>query len=383
MAIASAVIANAAAQETARVETKTFDSEYFPFEREVFIYTPANYDEATQSDYDVIYVFDSQWRSRFDLVQSLMHYGCQNEDNDGGVLSYIVVGVTSPSSPELKSDRGRDFLPDTQTFENENGYYNSANFRKYLKNEVIPYINSNYRSTGHSLGIGHSLGGSFVLDALCEDDMFDDCIALSPNLAWDEGRFGKTLMDYDFNASKPRFIYMTMANESVQTGWPEDWRPAWDKVKDHFDNTTLPEHINMTIKENPRYSHNASYQPALIDALREYAVYSRNRSDNPGKLYPVHIELNLPDITDDVYITGNQPALADWNAAGTKMEKLNDTTYAIDLDLTLPAEFKFTRGSWDFDKQIFIKNAQPDNLRISDPAHAVKHYEGFTIPVTE
>ena len=56
------------AQQVARVETKTFQSKYFSFDREVLIYTPENYDEATQSEYDVIYVFDAQSRSIFDLV---------------------------------------------------------------------------------------------------------------------------------------------------------------------------------------------------------------------------------------------------------------------------------------------------------------------------
>ncbi len=48
-----------------------------------------------------------------------------------------------------------------------------------------------------------------------------------------------------------------------------------------------------------------------------------------------------------MYITGNQQNLADWNPKGVKMMVLNDTTRVIDLDLQLPAEFKFTKGSWE------------------------------------
>ena len=91
------------------------------------------------------------------------------------------------------------------------------------------------------------------------------------------------------------------------------------------------------------------------------------------KLYPVHIELAGSTVEGDVYITGNQPALADWNPEGVKMQVLNDTTRVIDLNLRLPAEFKFTKGSWDY--QYFIENGDPGNQRIASPQKAIKHYK--------
>jgi len=102
-------ISGVSAQD-ARVEYKEFDSKNFPFKRPYLIVTPEDYDTEVNSDYDVIYVFDSQWRSRFGLVHNLMHYGCQleatpNED----AHPYIVVGVPSPYVPEHDYDRNRDF----------------------------------------------------------------------------------------------------------------------------------------------------------------------------------------------------------------------------------------------------------------------------------
>jgi hypothetical protein len=32
----------------------------------------------------------------------------------------------------------------------------------------------NYRTSGRTLGIGHSLSASFVLDSMITDDLFDD-----------------------------------------------------------------------------------------------------------------------------------------------------------------------------------------------------------------
>ena len=137
VAVAATFIANSFGQQTARVETKTFESEYFPFPREVFIYTPAFYEEATEDDYDVIYVFDSQWRSRFDLVHSLMHDGCQPDEENP--ISYIVVGIPSPEVTEFSYSRNLDLLPVPKNIETtDSTWYNSANFKKFLKNEVMP-----------------------------------------------------------------------------------------------------------------------------------------------------------------------------------------------------------------------------------------------------
>lgn len=54
---------------------------------------------------------------------------------------------------------------------------------------------------------------------------------------------------------------------------------------------------------------------------------------------------------------------------------MNDSTYSIDLNLQLPAEFKFTQGSWE--NQIEVENAIPGNLRITNPLKADKHYRAF------
>lgn len=352
------------AQEVAQVSSKRIDSQYFPFEREILIYTPDNYNEYTETEYDVIYVFDSQYRSRFDLVQSLMHYGCQSDAEDK--LQFIVVGIVSPNIPELSRHRNNDFLPVPRHITMSSPYFGDYDkFKDFVKEEVIPYMDKHYRTSGHTLAIGHSLGASFILNALATDNLFDDYIAMSPNLEWDKNRFAESFINYDFANSKPRYIFMSMANESEETGWGKEWRPAWDSVKAFVERTDTLRHINFRIKEYPQYSHNKCYHHVLMDCLGDYSMYRQNTTFNDLTLYPVHIELVAPDANGEVFITGNQKNLADWNPAGVKMREINDSTYAVDLRLMFPAEFKFTQGSWD--KQISPANAALRNLRISRP----------------
>lgn len=380
MAVLAAV--SISAQEIARVEYKELESKNFPFRRPILIFTPEDYDTNTASDYDVVYVFDSQWRSRFGLVHSLLHYGCQLEAlPDEESRQYIVVGVPSPYVPEYDYDRNRDFysapvnVPRPEGM--PEGYGCAPQFKKFLKEELMPYIASTYRTTGHTLAVGHSLSASFILDALQTEDMFDDYIALSPNLAWDNNLWADGLINFNFNDGKPRYLFLGMANEREDTGWGPEWRPAWDKVKKHFESTALAADIVMRFNEYPQYAHNPSFQPVIIEALKDYSIYRFTHNHEPvtEEAYPVHIELKGHELRGDVYITGNQDALANWNPKGVKMNQVNDSTYTIDLNLRLPAEYKFTQGSWD--SQPFPKYTVPGNLRIDNPAKTTRYHETY------
>ncbi|GAA3645130.1 hypothetical protein GCM10022397_32640 [Flavivirga jejuensis] len=77
----------------------------------------------------------------------------------------------------------------------------------------------------------------------------------------------------------------------------------------------------------------------------------------------ITITCSVPKNTDDVYIVGNQESLGNWNPKKVKMTKISDFKRAITLELQFPAEFKFTRGSWE--SVGVIKKFQDDpNLKI-------------------
>lgn len=358
----------ASAQQTMHVETKAFHNPDFPFDREIFICTPQDYDENTQSEVDVVYVFDSQWRSHFALTYGILGE-CQNPYEDN--IPFIVVGIPSPATEEYC--RTNDFLPVPTNVKYQSNYYgNYENFKKFIREDVMPYINSNYRTSGHTLAIGHSLGASFILNALSSEEMFDDYIALSPNFMEDNYKFADDFLNYDFANSKPRFLFLTMSNESEETGMGLNWRPAWDLVKSKMESATLPENVKLFIKEYPEHTHNSCYGHCLMDILPLYAMYRHNTQLANADKHPVHIELQYPSAEGDVFITGNQEEAAAWNPQGVKMNKVGDTTYAIDLNVKLPFEFKFTEGSWD--TQIAPTNAYPGNLRIFTADNNVKRY---------
>ena len=84
--------------------------------------------------------------------------------------------------------------------------------------------------------------------------------------------------------------------------------------------------------------------------------------------HPVHIELRGKNLTDTIYITGNQDALAKWETKGVKMTHASDSVAYIDLRLHLHAQFKFTRGSWE--REAIISNAEAGTHIIHEAEHA-------------
>lgn len=371
---------------TAQLESvKEFSmkSEYFNHERQVLIYTPAGYQQYDQTYYDVIYVFDAQDRTKFDLVHCLLDIACKPDPDGGRSMNFIIVGICSPNLWDINYFRNNDYLPmplhGNEGLFREGSYYgNSPDLKKFVKNELMPYMAQNYRTSGRTLGIGHSLSASFVLDALITDDLFDDYIAISPNCCYDDYRLATDIENYQFKDRKaPRFIYASMANE-IEKGpeyWGDVWKTGWEHVstflkdRSHFNENTV-----TSVQTFPTYEHYRSFMPSLTAALNDYIVFgAKNLVGYIGEVVsPVHIELRGKNLPDDIYITGNQDALKNWEVKGIKMDLVNDSTASIDLRLHLPAQFKFTRGSWE--REAVIENADAGNYIIHDAEHTTRVY---------
>ena len=139
-------------------EKKTIKSKVLNSDRLLFIYLPNNYDKDITKSYPVHYLTDAPTTSNiyFDLLRlhSLMNYVPQS----------IVVGLSS-------NNRNYNLYP-------EKG---AEKYLQFIKSEVIPYIDKNYRTNPFKVVAGHSLGGDFVIySMLKEPSLFNAYIAGSP-----------------------------------------------------------------------------------------------------------------------------------------------------------------------------------------------------------
>jgi predicted alpha/beta superfamily hydrolase len=126
-------------------------------------------------------------------------------------------------------------------YRGHNGYSDSLCL--FIKNELMPYVNSHYRTTGHTLAVGHSLGASFILESMINHELFSDYIAVSPNLAYDKDRVAEDLMKYDYSKiSASRYLFISNSSEEKIHGW-ENWKPAREKLYQFYQKKTLPANL--------------------------------------------------------------------------------------------------------------------------------------------
>ncbi|QQS51664.1 MAG: esterase [Bacteroidota bacterium] len=340
------------AQPIARVKNVKIQSKVLNQEREILIYTPVDYDWRTNEYFNVIYVFDSQNREFFDYTSSIISFLTD------GNKSFIVVGISSPYNEKLDYSRNNDLLPvlETENSKNRYGKYsgNADNFLSYVELEVIPFVNSKYRTLNQNIAVGHSLGASFILFSLLEKpNLFQNYIAISPNFEYDEDKLSKKLTNFDYTKiKKPTFIYLSNANEGIEY-WKE-WKPAREKVYSFFKDSLKDKNITVEIDEFPNNNHWNTFPPSLNNALEFYFknVQKKQESELSQEKYEVTIRVKVPKKEDVIYITGNQDNLGDWNPNKIEMKKITELEREISLKLQSPAQFKFTKGNWESELQI-------------------------------
>ncbi|MEM9557428.1 MAG: alpha/beta hydrolase-fold protein [Acidobacteriota bacterium] len=231
-------------------ETTTLQSKILDEERQLMISLPPRYD-ATTARYPVLYLLDPS--GRFHHTTGTLSALART----GHVPEMIVVGV-------VNTDRTRDLTPawTGEPLEDENDGRNQAiaagggadTFLRFLAEELIPHVESTYRTVDYRLFAGHSFGGLFAMHAFVhQPELFDAVVSISPSLWWDHGR----LVDETAELFKTRpdldsVLYTTLADEGgdmvaqfrrLQTllryHAPEDL--AWHaEVLDGEDHSTIP-----------------------------------------------------------------------------------------------------------------------------------------------
>ncbi len=361
---------------TGKIDTLMLDSKYFDFKRKVFVYLPPFYPYFDPTDCDVVYTTDAQTMEQFFMACAWPLF--QNKHK-----WFIVVGICSPQTE--KYSRQDDFLPnDSATIKSYYGHGgHSECLMKFVMDELKPYIRSHYRTTERSLGIGHSLGASFMMQCLMNGNPFTDYFFLSPNLTFgkDKLMLASQFCNYKFDVNKLCYLFFSDAGEERLSRRWEPWKSAREMVYQYLDTKQLPNNIVWQKKTYLDYNHLTSFPIALHDAYQGYFEYidaikasaANDTTTLSKQTYRKHIEIVVKDANQEVYISGNQTSLGMWNPGLIKLAHVNDSVRAIDIDLQLPAIFKFTLGSWKYDAS-FENSFYGDNLEINNTERKTYRY---------
>jgi predicted alpha/beta superfamily hydrolase len=142
----------------------------------VLVGLPDGYDSNGDTDYPTVYVLDGG-----ELYPVLKAYSGYLQDGKEAP-ALILVGISYGTSDwENGNDRSHDYTAPTDEREHWGG---AADFQTFLSDELMPFIEENYRSrSDRRVVFGQSLGGQFVLfTAQTSPDLFWGHIASNPAL---------------------------------------------------------------------------------------------------------------------------------------------------------------------------------------------------------
>ena len=179
-------------------------SEILDENRPLLIRTPYGY-ASGEEHYPVLYVLDGD--AHFHHTTGTADYLAYS----GRTPELIIVAIRN-------IDRNRDLTPpsaqksDNEDFPTHGG---ADNFLRFISDELMPWVNRQYRTRPHSTLVGHSFGGLFALHALVtRPDVFDAYIAISPGLQWDDQRLVmQAARMFEDTPELTADLYMTVGNE--------------------------------------------------------------------------------------------------------------------------------------------------------------------------
>jgi hypothetical protein len=234
--------------------------------RQINVRVPASYATAKEPRrYPVLYVLDGAIEQDFLHMAGLAQHG----EASGTFDEFIVVGIETKRRIKELTFPAQDER--YTTFYRANGLPvefaqggGAADFRRFIAEEAIPFVEKHYRTDGRRTFVGESLAAFFVVDTLLKQpDLFTDYIAISPSMWWNREELGnraaELLKARDFTG---RRLYLTMAAEggTMQRGM--------DKLVAAL-RTNAAGKLQWTYVDRRNSEHHGSiYHIAALDALR-------------------------------------------------------------------------------------------------------------------
>ena len=164
----------------------------------------------SKKTYPVLYVLDGD--KSFGMTKEIADWLMWSKE----IMDIIVVGISYGQGMDAWwQKRARDYSHCDDTI-NFKGWFKQTggaeNFLKFVKNELFPVINKNYKTNQDSTAImGISLGGmlnTYVL--FTQPDLFKGYIIIAPCLVWNNDSILKMEVEYFSNHKDlNKLVYMT------------------------------------------------------------------------------------------------------------------------------------------------------------------------------
>lgn len=148
---------------------KEYKSEILNDTRDLSIYLPKSYDKDSISNFPLAIVLDGH--KLFDVYVGASNYYAELDH----APEQIVVGI------DMKDSRNKDAGYDIISGNLDN---NSENFYRFIRDEMIPYIEATFKTSPFLTIVGESLTANYITYFLQEEySIFNAYVCLNPTLS--------------------------------------------------------------------------------------------------------------------------------------------------------------------------------------------------------
>jgi len=257
--------------------------------------------------YPVLYVLDAE--VNFQSVVGTLH-NLSRDNWNCRTPQMIVVGITN-------TNRFRDFSPThvdsalgmDKQFASVTG--GGENFTSFLEQELMPYIESKYKTQPYRLLIGHSLGGLFAVNTMINHaKLFNSYIAIDPSLHWDNQQL--------LNLSKEQLQQKKWLGKSIYLAIARNWEASLDTSD--IRQTESKEYMNQRcllfftdiLRKNQGNGLNWNYKYYSDEdhvTVPHIAIYDGLRFIFKNFELPTYTDLHAKQFNSDSFITRRYEAL--------------------------------------------------------------------------
>lgn len=200
------------------VEVQNFHATMLNNDRTLYVYLPPSYKSDLAKAYPVMYVQDGKGAfllSDWSKETLAMHTTADLLINKGQIDELIIVGISNVGEQRASEYSHWDGFDYGRAVEGKGALYED-----FVINDVMPYIESNYRvlkGRENTAIMGASLGGlvSFNI-AMRHPERFSKVAMLSPYLGWGDGLLLQKITEGEYNEKRALKMWMDIGEKEKE-----------------------------------------------------------------------------------------------------------------------------------------------------------------------
>ena len=225
------------------------------------IILPSTYGQYSKIKYPVLYVLDGDF-----LIQST-----------SGIVEYMSKTGQIPEMIQVyisNTDRTRDFTP-THTIKNYEGEKDPSleksgggkNFLDFLNNELVQYIDKNYRTNTFNMLVGRSFAGLIGgFDYLQEKTELDSYLLIDPSFWWNEQITVKLAENVLYKVIENKKVYISSSDNFEFSNYIEKMRNSQVSFFEEIKNKNI-DHTKIKFEIFEQNTHGTVTIPSLYNGL--------------------------------------------------------------------------------------------------------------------